>query len=64
MYIVADLASPRAEAGSHEIVLAFMRAYPDGALAMRPGFSKPGQKYRCTGRDGKPPTLRTHVSWR
>ena len=46
MYIMADLSAPGEPAHSHDVVLVAIKAYPDGSFDMRPGFSKPGKKYR------------------
>ncbi|KAG1660692.1 hypothetical protein FOA52_015903 [Chlamydomonas sp. UWO 241] len=46
MYIMADLAEAESPAYVNERVLVAVKAYSDGSFDMRPGFSKPGCKYR------------------
>ncbi len=46
MYIMADLAEEHEPPHSHEVVLVCVKAFADGSFDMRPGFSRPGKKYR------------------
>lgn len=46
MYIMADLSDESAPDAAHQKVLVCIKAYPDGSFDMRPGFNRPGRKYR------------------
>jgi Meckel syndrome type 1 protein len=46
MYIMADLGEEGEAPHSHDALLVAVKAYPDGSFDMRPGFSRPGKKYR------------------
>ena len=52
MYLMADLGDEHVEAGSSERVLVCIKAYPDGSFDMRPGFNRPGFKYRFEDEHG------------
>eukprot|EP00798_Chlamydomonas_sp_ICE-L_P014455 gene14455-20467_t len=46
MYIMADLATEHDAPGFNEKILVQIKAFPDGSFDMRPGFNKPGMRYR------------------
>ncbi len=53
MYIMADLGDTDSEPHTREVVLVCVKAYQDGSFDMRPGFSRPGKKYRFEDDRGK-----------